>query len=91
MALYQKNNREIRYMKNLERESKIIGNYYRIIIRSYGIDVNYFKLKVPYFEEFKPVIDQNAVLRQAYGYEQNPDYSVSAEMISYMEVQDDLL
>jgi len=91
MALYQDNNREIRYLKNTEREQKIIGNYYRDIIRQYGIDVNYYKLKVPYFEQYKTVVDQNALLRHAYGYDEEPDYSVSADMISYMEVNDDLL
>lgn len=48
MALYQDNNREIRYLNNTEREQKVIGNYYRDIIRQYGVDVNYYKLKIPY-------------------------------------------
>ena len=91
MALYQDNNREIRYLKNTEREQKIIGNYYRDIIRQYGLDVNYYKLQIPYMEQFKTIVDENTVLRHAYGYEEEPDYSISANMISYMEVQDDLL
>lgn len=92
MALYQnEDNREIRYLKNLEREQKIIGNYYRDIIRQYGIDVNYYKLKIPYMDHFKTIIDENTILRHAYGYEEELDYSISAKMISYMEVQDDLL
>lgn len=92
MALYQnENNREIRYLKNLEREQKIIGNYYRDIIRQYGLDVNYYKLKIPYMEQFKTILDENAILRHAYGYEEQLDYTISAKMISYMEVQDDLL
>lgn len=91
MALYQDNNREIRYLNNTEREQKIIGNYYRDIIRQYGVDVNYYKLRIPYMEQFKTIVDQNTVLLHAYGYDEEPDYSVSANMISYMEVQDDLL
>lgn len=86
MALYQDENREIRYLNNTEREQKIIGNYYRDIIRQYGLDVNYYKLKIPYLEQFKTIIDENTVLRHAYGYEEEPDYSISAKMISYMEV-----
>ena len=91
MALYQNDNREIRYLNNTEREQKVIGNYYRDIIRQYGVDVNYYKLKLPYMEQFKTIVDQNTVLLHAYGYSEEPDYSVSARMISYMEVQDDLL
>lgn len=91
MALYQDNNREIRYLNNTDREQNIIGNYYRDIIRQYGVDVNYYKLKIPYMEQFKTIVDQNTVLRHAYGYEEEPDYSISAKMISYLEIQDDLL
>lgn len=91
MALYQDNNREIRYLNNTEREQNIIGNYYRDIIRQYGLDVNYYKGKLPYMEEFKPILDKNALIRHAYGYDDQIDYSVSCKMISYMEVQDDLL
>lgn len=91
MALYQDNNREIRYLNNTEREQTVIGNYYRDIIRQYGVDVNYYKLKIPYMEQFKTIVDENTVLRHAYGYEEEPDYSISSKMIAYMEIQDDLL
>lgn len=91
MSLYQDNNREIRYLNNTQREQKIIGNYYRDIIRQYGVDVNYYKLQIPYMEQFKTIVDENTILLHAYGYDENPDYSVSANMIAYMEVQDDLL
>lgn len=91
MALYQDNGREIRYLKNTEREQKVIGNYYRDVIRQYGIDVNYYKLRLPHPEVFRTTVDENAVLRHAYGYDESPDYSISAQMVTYMEVQDDLL
>lgn len=37
-------------------------------------------------EQFKTIVDQNTVLRHAYGYEEEPDYSISAKMISYLEI-----
>ena len=76
--------------KNLEQEAKIVGNYYRDIIRSYGVDCIYYKLDTSKFDELKRVIDQNTLLKQAYGYDMQPDYSISADMIAYMEVDQDI-
>lgn len=92
MAIRQSNLQEIRYLKrkNLEQEAKIIGNMYRDQIRQQGIDCRYYKLNTKNFEEFKGIIDQNTILRQAYGYECEPDYSVSADMITFMEVENDI-
>jgi len=52
MSVRQSKVSEIRYMKrqHLEEEAKMVGNYYRDILRQYGIDCNYYKLKVPYLE-----------------------------------------
>lgn len=76
--------------QNLEQEAQIVGNYYRDIIRSYGIDVIYNKLNTDVFENFKKNVDANMLLQQAYGYNLAPDYSCSAHMISYMEVEQDI-
>jgi len=76
--------------KNLEQEAKIVGNYYRDIIRSYGVDCTYYKLDTSRFDELKRIIDQNTVLKHAYGYDTVPDYSISADMITYMEVEQDI-
>lgn len=84
---------EIRYLKrqNLEEEAKITGNYFRDCIRQYGIDCNYYKLKIPYLEVFKPILDDNNLISHAYGQDSNPDYSISSNMITFMTVEDDIL
>ena len=50
---------ELRYLnrKNLDQEAKLIGNWYRDIIRSYGVDVNYYKLNTDVFGDYKGVVD----------------------------------
>ncbi len=92
MSVRQYTQKELRYLKrkNLEQEAKIIGNYYNDIIRSYGVDCIYYKLDTSKLDDLKRVIDQNTILRHAYGYDMQPDYSVSAEMITYMEVEQDI-
>ena len=92
MSVIQDKSNELRYIrrKELFEESKVIGNYYRDIIRSYGIDCHYFKMKVPEMEIFRQVIDQNNLLLNAYGYNDSPCYKISADMITYMEVENDI-
>ena len=92
MSVIQSKIPELRYLKrkNLEEETKIIGNWYRDIIRSYGIDCNYYKLDTTEFNNFKNIVDKNTVLKRAYGYNITPDYHVSCQMISYMEVESDI-
>ena len=91
MAVNQ-NQTELRYIRrqNLKQESMIMGNYYHDILRSYGVDCNYYKLKLPYPEIFKTIIDKNNIVRAAYGEEPDPNYKISAEMITYMEVENDI-
>lgn len=76
--------------QNLDEEAKMIGNYYRDIIRQYGVDCNYYKIKVPYLEQFRKTIDDNNLVLHAYGQDDSPDYSMSSDMITYMEVDSDL-
>lgn len=92
MAILQSKLDEIRYLKrqNLEEESKMIGNMYRDIIRQYGVDCNYYKIKIPYLEKFKKIIDDNVLILHAYGQDSNPDYSISSDMLTYMEVENDI-
>lgn len=92
MAILQSHIPELRYLKrqNLEQESKIIGNYYRDIIRSYGIDCYYYKLDTTKFENFTNIIDNNTILTHAYGYNYNPEYNLSVHMLTYMEVENDI-
>lgn len=92
MSILQSKESELRYMKrkNLEQEARMIGNNMRDIIRSYGTDCIYSKLDTSIFENYKANIDQNLILQRAYGYNMDPDYSCSARMISYMEVEQDI-
>jgi hypothetical protein len=93
MSVLQSKESELRYLKrkNLEEEARFIGNCYRDQIRSYGVDCNYYKAKIPYMDVFKPIVDWNTRVLHAYGMDPNPDYSISAEMITFCEVQDDIL
>lgn len=93
MAVRQDSLSEIRYIKrqNLEQEARVVGNYYRDLIRSYGIDCTYWKLDTKEFTNYKGIIDENTRLLHAYGYDTTPVYDCSASMITYMEVETDIL
>lgn len=92
MSVIQSTQPELRYTKrqNLENEARVIGNYYRDLIRSYGVDCIYHKLDTSEFSNFKKIIDRNTVLRHAYGYNDVPDYSMSVHTLTYMEVENDI-
>lgn len=91
MSILQEN-KELRYIRrqNLQEEAHVVANYFRDLIRSYGVDVRYYKLQVPFPETFTDVVNQNSLLLHAYGYDDNPQYKLSCEMISYMEVENDI-
>lgn len=91
MSIIQSNN-DLHYLnrKNLEEEARVIGGYYRDIINSYGINCTYFKLDTSDFGDFKKIIDQNDILRESYGYPVSRDYTISAKMRTYMDVQTDI-
>lgn len=65
MSVIQTQQHEIRYLKrqNLEQEARIVGNYFRDLIRSYGVDCTYYKLDTSDFENYKGIIDQNTILK----------------------------
>lgn len=92
MSVIQSTQPELRYSKrtNLENEARVVGNYFRDAIRSYGIDCIYHKLDMNEFANYKTIVDRNTILKQAYGYNISPDYSVSAHMLTYMEVENDI-
>ena len=92
MSVLQSQYDEVRYLKRkgLEEESRIIGNALRDQIRQYGIDCTYYKLDESFSTQFKKIVDQNTILKRAYGYEVNPDYSMSVDMITYADVQQDI-
>lgn len=92
MSVIQSTQKEIRFIKrkNLDEESRIVGNYYRDLIRLYGIDCIYHKLNLSEFENYKGIVDQNTLLKHAYGYDIVPNYNLSAEMITFAEVDQDI-
>lgn len=92
MSVIQANQPEVRYLKRkaLEEESRIIGNALRDQIRQYGIDCVYYKLSSTGWTTFKNIVDQNTVLKHAYGYDDKPDYTMSAHMVTYADVQQDI-
>lgn len=92
MSINQTKSTELRYIdrNRLSEEAKIIGNYYRDIIKSYGVDCHYFVHSIPFPDVFSTDLNQNNILLNAYGYDDFPDYSVSANMITYMEVENDI-
>lgn len=76
----------LRYIKRiqLEQEQKLMFNYYQDLIRSYGVDVLYIKR------------DNNFITSGTnsdiiYGHQTNPKYMLSANMITYMEVDSSVL
>ena len=92
MSVLQSTQNEVRYLKRkaLEEESRIIGNALRDQIRQYGIDCVYYKMDTKDFTNFKNIIDQNTILKRAYGYNITPNYTMSAHMITYADVQQDI-
>lgn len=92
MAVIQQNLDEIRYMRrrNLDEEARIVRNYYADYIRQYGLDVSYYKMNTSGFENFKNIVDQNTLLKRAYGYEMNPEYHPSVDMVAYAEIDSDV-
>lgn len=92
MAIRQSSISEIRYSKrqNLEQEAKILGNMYRDQIHAQGIDCLYYKLDKTLMHTYKNIVDDNNLLFHAYGYDHNPEYSLSTYMIVYMEVENDV-
>lgn len=92
MSKIQKQHDELRFIEKnkLKEESRVIGNYYKDVIRAYGVDANYYKLKTPFPEIFSKIVSDNSLLKHAYGYEGNKDYSISAKVITYLEVENDI-
>jgi hypothetical protein len=92
MSIRHNNNQEIRYIKhqNLKEEARIIANYYRDLIHSYGMDCIYHKSTVDLPTEFSTVLTSNNILKQAYGYNPDIEFVLSANLITYTEVDEDI-
>lgn len=92
MSIRYSNSDELRYLKydNLKQEARIIANYYHDIIHSYGMDCTYYKMSVDLPPEFEKIIKSNNTLKHAYGFDDDPDFSLSCDIITYTEVDDDI-
>ena len=77
---------KLRYMKreNLQSEAQLQKGYLREMIHSYGIDVQYFRLATDYFEAPTGIYSN-----YTYGETTCSPYTLSADMIVYMNVNDD--
>lgn len=77
---------ELRYIKNeaLVQERALMANYYKDLIDSYGVDVIYIK-RDQFFETSG--INSDII----YGHQQSPKYSLSSNMISFMEVDNAIM
>ena len=76
----------LRYIKRtqLAEEQRLMANYYQDIVRSYGIDVLYIKRDNDYATSG---VNSDTI----YGQQTNATYSLSTNMITYMEVDNSIL
>lgn len=77
---------EIRYLKrrNLENESLLQKNYFYEIIHHYGIDVDYYRLKLDYYAS-----PSGLYANYTYGESTTSVYEVSAPLVVFMKVDND--
>ena len=77
---------DLRYIKRaqLAEEQRLMANYYQDIIRSYGVDVLYIKRDNDFATSG---INSDMI----YGQQTNATFSLSSNMITYMEVDNSIL
>lgn len=59
------------------------------MIKAYGLDINYYKLKTPYPEVFKPILDSRMLGIHAYGEDYTPEFHDEVKMIAYIKWEQD--
>lgn len=59
------------------------------MIKAYGLDINYYKLKPLYPEIFKPILDANHLSIHAYGEEFAQEWEDPVKMIAYIHFEQD--
>ena len=92
MAIIQnkeQNGLRIGSMQNLYSESQLQENYIRDQIRAYGQDIRYWKLKTPYPEVFKPILDSNNLAIHAYGEGYVQEWEDPVGMIALLKFESD--
>lgn len=66
-------------------------NYVRDQIRAYGSDIRYWKLKTPYADTFKPILDSNRLAVHAYGEGFVQEWEDPVRIIAYLKFDQDQL
>lgn len=64
-------------------------NYMSDMIKAYGLDINYYKIKPLYPEIFKPILDSNHLSIHAYGEEFAQEWEDPVKMIAYIRFEHD--
>lgn len=59
------------------------------MIHSYGQDIRYFKLKTPYPDVFKPILDSNNLAIHAYGEGYVQEWEDPVRMIAFLKWDSD--
>lgn len=59
------------------------------MIRAYGLDIRYYKMKSPYPVELKPILDSRMLGIHAYGEDYTPEFHESVPMIAYIKWESD--
>ena len=72
-------------MQNVYAESIVHENYVSDMIRAYGTDIRYFKLKNKYPNEFKPLLDSGQLAIQGYVQE----WEEPVRMIAFLKWDND--
>lgn len=77
---------KIRYLKrsNLESEQRIVKEWYRDLISSYGIDTTYFRKELDFYKT-----PSGLMANYTYGESPTSTYYLSGSMVVYMEMMGD--
>ena len=92
MAIIQSkepNGLRIGSMQNVYAESMMHENYVSDLIKGYGQDVRYFKLKNTYSDVFKPILDSNNLAIHAYGEGYVQEWEDPVVMIALLKFESD--
>ena len=69
------------------QESIVHEGYVRDMIHNYGLDIRYYKLKLPYPDTFKPILDSNNLSAHAYGEAFVQEWEDPVRMVAYIKTQ----
>ena len=76
-------------VQNLYAESIVHENYVSDMIKAYGTDIRYFKMKTPYPDVLKPILDSNNLAIHAYGEGDVQEWEDPVRMIAFLKWDSD--